>query len=221
MEHMTREQLRTLFEGRRVAVVGSGPGCLENEPGFVDSHDVVVRVNNYRTGEAQGYRCDLFYSFFGGSIKKTAAELKADGVQACVCKCPDAKFMDSDWHRRMNKPHGVDFRYIYRDRATWWFVPTYVPEVAEFKAVFDMLGGHIPSTGFSALNLVLSCAPASLYITGFDFFSSRVHNVCEPWRPGNPDDPIGHAPERERAWLAQHLDQVTLDPVLTRIMKGE
>ena len=57
--------------GRSVAIVGGGPSSLTNEPGFVDSHDLVVRVNNYKTGEAQGRRCDIFYSFFGGSIKKS------------------------------------------------------------------------------------------------------------------------------------------------------
>jgi len=215
-----KRDLAAMFDGKRVAVVGSGPGCLDNAPGVIDGFDVVVRVNNYKTGPAQGYRTDVHYSFFGDSIKKTADELKADGVKLCVCKCPDAKFMDSEWHRRMNKPNGVDFRYIYRHRRDWWFCPTYVPMLDEFLAVFNMLDRHIPSTGFSALLAVLEHAPASVYATGFDFFSSRVHNVNEPWRPGNPDDPIGHAPELERKWLAANLDRVTMDARLTKIMKG-
>lgn len=226
MDFCDRDTVRQAFAGKRVAVVGSGPGCLDNVPGFVDSHDVVVRVNNYRLSPAAGFRTDCFYSFFGGSITKTAAELKADGVSLCLCKCPDAKFMRSAWHERNNKPNGVDFRYIYRARAAWWFCPTWVPEVDEFKAVFDMLGGHIPSTGFSALQLVLSCAPASCFVTGFDFFSSRIHNVSELWRPGNPDDPIGHAPERERAWLAERVaaedgPTLVLDKALSKIMKAK
>lgn len=215
-----KRDLAGTFAGKRVAVVGSGPGCLDNDPGYVDGFDVVVRVNNYRTGPAQGYRTDAFYSFFGDSIKKTADELKADGVKLCMCKCPDAKFMESEWHRRMNKPNGVDFRYIYRHRRDWWFCPTYVPTLDEFLAVFNMLDHHIPSTGFSALLAVLEHAPISVHATGFDFFSSRVHNVNEPWRPGNPDDPIGHAPELERKWLAANLDHVTMDARLTEIMRG-
>lgn len=220
MTPATRQQVEERFRGKHVAVVGSGPGVLDNAPGFIDSHDVVVRVNNHRCGQAQGFRTDVYYSFYGSSIRKTAAELRVEGVDLCLCKCPDAKFMESAWHRKMGKPHGVDFRYIYRDRADWWFCPTYVPPVEEFCAVFDLLGQHIPSTGFSALHLVLSCDPASLHLTGFDFFASRIHNVNESWRPGNPDDPIGHAPELERAWLSKNLDRVTLDPALTTIMKG-
>lgn len=211
-------ELRPWFEGKSVAVVGSGPGVLDNEPGFVDSHEVVVRVNNYRTSPAAGFRTDVFYSFFGGSIKKTAEELKADGVKLCVCKCPDSKFIESEWHKRMGKERGTDFRYIYRDRADWWFCPTYVPQRDEFMAVFEMLDKHIPSTGFSALYEVMKHEPKSIYLTGFDFFSSRVHNVSEPWRPGNPDDPIGHSPERERDWLKAHIDCVSMDKRLTEIM---
>lgn len=218
MRSCTSEHVSNVLRGKRVAVVGSGPGALDNEPGFVDSHDVVARVNNYKLSAATGFRADVFYSFFGGSIKKTAEELSKDGVQLCMCKCPDAKFMDSEWHRRMNKPHGTDFRYIYRDRAAWWFCPTYVPSLTEFLKVFEMLDRHIPSTGFSALLAVLEHQPASVYLTGFDFFASRVHNVNEPWRPGNPDDPIGHAPERERAWLSKHMDGITMDKRLTQIM---
>ena len=218
MHFCDRETVEKAFRGKRVAIVGSGPGCLDNEPGFVDDHDVVCRVNNYRTGPAQGFRCDVFYSFFGGSIKKTAAELSHDGVRLCLCKCPDAKFMDSAWHRKNAKPHGVDFAYVYRARRDWWFCPTFVPSVEEFVAVFDMLGQHIPSTGFSALLAVRECSPASIYLTGFDFFASRIHNVNEAWRPGNPDDPIGHAPERERAWLREHRDGITFDKRLTEIM---
>lgn len=203
-----------------MAIVGSGPGSLRNPEGLVDSHDTVVRVNNYRLFPATGFRTDVFYSFFGGSIKKTVDELKHDGVKLCICKCPDAKFMESEWHRRKNKPHGVDFRYIYESRTKWWFCPTYVPTVEEFVASFELLGRHIPSTGFSALLEVLSHEPARVYLTGFDFFASRVHNVNEPWRPGSPDDPIGHAPERERAWLRQHLDRVQMDATLSEIMEA-
>lgn len=220
MYFCSKEYLPNVFEGKSVAIVGSGPGVLDNEPGFVDSKQVVVRVNNHKTGLQQGLRTDVHYSFYGSSIRKNAGELKAEGVKLCMCKCPNAKFMNSIWHERNYKPHGVDFRYIYRDRADWWFCQTYVPMLNEFMAVFNMLDQHIPSTGFSAIVEVLSQRPASIFLTGFDFFSSGIHNVSEPWRPGNPADPIGHAPELERAWLAKHGAGITMDKRLTEIMKG-
>lgn len=220
MRFIDRIETAKHFEGKSVAIVGSGPGCLENEQGFVDSHDVVVRVNNFKCSEPTGFRTDVHYSFFGASINKSPSELSNGGVKLCMCKCPNTKFMDSEWHRLNNKPHGVDFRYIYERRKGWWFGEVYVPELQEFLDSFDLLNRHIPSTGFSALLAILSMEPKSLYLTGFDFFSSRIHNVNEPWRPGNPEDPIGHAPELERAWLKDNMARVTLDAKLTEIMKG-
>lgn len=218
-----RAAVAARLSGRRIALVGSGPGVLDNEPGLIDSHDVVIRVNNHRLiGEATGSRTDVHYSFYGSSIKKSPAELQAEGVTLCMCKCPDAKVMESRWHQRMNKPHGVDFRYIYQARADWWFCDTYVPSVEEFLAHFQMLGGHVPTTGFAALLDVLSHAPASVYMTGFDFFASGKHNVSDKWKPGRPDDPIGHVPQVEAAWLRWNVRRhpITVDRALGNVLEG-
>lgn len=218
-----RDTVRRMFHGKRVALVGSGPGVLDNERGFIDGHDVVARVNNYKTGRAQGYRCDVHFSFYGTSIRKTADELKSDGVRLCVCKCPDAQFMDSEWHRRRNRPNGVNFSYIYRNRVGFWFCDTYVPTLKQFLEWFRLIDGHVPTTGFAALLEILAHEPASLYLTGFDFFASGVHNVNERWRPGDPSDPIGHAPEKERRLLAEMMGahQIALDPMLRQIIGKE
>lgn len=204
--------------GRRVAVVGSGPGCLGNAPGFVDSHDVVVRVNNYKVGEAQGFRADVFYSFFGTSIRKPVEDLKRDGVQLCMCKLPDSQPIESEWHRRTGKLAGIDYRYIYRNRAPWWFCDTFVPDDARFLAKFELLGRHQPTTGFAAILDVLDCSPASVYLTGFDFFESGVHNVDEPWREKNTDDPIRHRPDLEAAWVRANAARFTFDPHLDGVL---
>ena len=207
---------------RRVAIVGSAPSVLENDPGFVDSHDVVVRVNNYRTGERQGVRTDIFYSFFGSSIRKTADELERDGVQLCMCKVPNAKPIECEWHERNGKQLGIDFRYVFRARANWWFCETFVPTAEHFMKSFELLGKHIPTTGFSAILDVLECEPRSLYLTGFDFFASGVHNVNEPWRPGDPGDPIGHRPDLEAAWLAENARryQLSFDAKLSALLSA-
>lgn len=218
----TREDVEKVFRGRHVAIVGSGPGSLDNDPGFVDSHDVVVRCNNYRTGPAQGFRTDVFYSFFGGSIKKTRDALIADGVRLCMCKVPNAQPIESAWHRQHNKMNGVDFSYIYRARASFWFCPTFVPTVEHFLEGFNLLGGHIPTTGFAAILDVLRCKPASCHLTGFDGFTSLVHNVDEVWRAGDPTDPIGHVPHAELQWLRdnQYAEPLTFDPRLAFILEG-
>ena len=193
------------FRGKSVAIVGSGPGSLDNEPGFVDSHDVVVRANNYRTGPAQGLRTDVHYSFYGGSIRKTPAELRRDGVTLCMNKCPNSKPIACDWHERTGRQNGIDFTYIYQLRKDFWFCDTFVPDDAHFLRTFDLLDRHIPSTGFAAILDVLACKPREVLLTGFDFFRSGLHNVTDKWRPGDPADPIGHKPELEMAWLRKNV----------------
>jgi hypothetical protein len=222
MAFCDRDAVSRVLTGKTVAIVGSGPGSLENEKGLVDSHDVVVRVNNYKLLPATGYRTDVFYSFFGQSIRKSPRELKRDGVALCMCKCPDAQFIESRWHRERGKMAGVDFRMIYERRKDWWFCDTYVPTLEEFMAHFDLLGGHVPTTGFSALLDVLSYDPRHVYLTGFDFFSSGIHNVNERWRKMNTDDPIGHVPDAERAWFAENHDNypITMDRRLSEAVRG-
>lgn len=87
---------------------------------------------------------------------------------------------------------------------------------------FQLLGGHVPTTGFAALLDVLSYEPASVYMTGFDFFTSGRHNVNERWKPGRPDDPIGHVPQIEAAWLRwnMHRHPITTDAALSRVLEG-
>lgn len=211
MRFVTFEEVATTFRGKTVAVVGSAPSVLQNEPGYVDGHDVVCRVNNYKTGPRQGERCDVHYSFYGNSVRKSAAQLQADGVRLCMCKCPDSKPIQCDWHERNNKVLGIDFRYIYQTRKDWWFCDTFVPGDARFLATFELLGMHIPTTGFSAVLDILACEPHSVYLTGFDFFTSGTHNVDELWRSGDPFDPIGHDPMRELTWLCENAHRYPLD----------
>jgi hypothetical protein len=221
MDSCSKETVRQAIEGKRVALVGSGPGVMDNEPGFIDSHEVVIRISNYKLFPQTGYRTDIFYSFFGNSIRKTAEELKRDGVKLCMCKCPNAKFMESKWHERNGKLNGVDFRFIYERRKDWWFCDTYVPTTEEFMAHFELLGRHVPTTGFSALLDVLSYNPASIYMTGYDFFTSKVHNVDERWGQINHTDPIGHVPDAEKRWFMKNIKTlpITMDPRLKALVK--
>jgi hypothetical protein len=141
-------------------------------------------------------------------------------VKLCYAKCPDALAIDSEWHRARGKMNGVDFRYIYRHRANWWFCDTYVTPLEDFLCHFHLLGNHVPTTGFSAILDVLSYAPRSIYLTGFDFFRSGIHNLNEHWKSKNNGDPIGHVPERELAWLRARVKSypITCDQTLAKIL---
>ena len=206
-----------------MAIVGSAPSALRNRGSVIDAFDLVVRVNNYKLRPWEnrlGHRTDVFYSFFGHSIKKRKVDLIRDGVSLCMCKCPNGQPIDSPWHAG-ERYRGVDFRWIYERRADWWFCDTYIPSETDFLEPFEILGRRMPTTGFACIFELLRF-DCELYLTGFDFFTSRVHNVNERWRSGNAEDPIRHAPERERAWLkqyvAKHPERVRLDTVLRRML---
>lgn len=200
------------LNGRRIAVVGSGPSVLQNKRGEIDAYDIVVRVNNYSIGEHQGKRADVHFSFYGGSIKKKARDLLRDGVKLCMCKCPNSQPIVCDWHIKNNCMGGVDFTNIYRRRADFWFCDTYIPDTDSFVEKFKLLDEHIPTTGFTAILDILNCYPQELYITGFDFFTSGIHNTVSKWKPGNPEDPIKHMPELEIAWLKKNINNYPIHP---------
>lgn len=221
MKFVSFGDVRDRLRGKSVVIVGSGPSVLGNEPGFIDSHDVVVRVNNHKCSPAAGLRTDVHYSFYGSSIRKSAQELQREGVTLCICKLPNSKPLSSEWHEKRGKAEGVDYRYIYRQREAWWFCDTFIPDDARFLAKFELLGKHQPTTGFAAILDVMECDVASSHLTGFDFFTSGVHNVTERWVARNPDDPIRHRPDLERDWIKANASRFTFDGKLDELINGE
>ena len=137
-----------------------------------------------------------------------------------MCKCPNEQVMESSWHPENNKMNGVDFRYIYEFRKKFWLCDTYVPSKERFLQMFRLLGGHIPTTGFSCILEFIQLECSEIYLTGFDFFTSKKHNINEAWQEGRPDDPIRHVPEKEAAWLKKHWRDYpfTLDLSLKRLI---
>lgn len=206
MYKVTFEEVRKVFKNKRVVIFGSAPSALNNNGKEIDKYDVIVRVNNYKMHEYSdnvGTRTDAHYAFYGNSVRKKPDELKRDGVYLCMCKCPDAKILD---HHKMvdfdGQNLGGDFRYIYKNREKFWFTKTYVPEPEILLKQMELLNGHMPTTGFAGILTLIKCAPKELYITGFDGFTSGLHNIDEAWRDKRERvDPIAHDPDREIDYL--------------------
>jgi len=220
------------FNGRRVVIIGSAPSGKDyNTCDNIESYDDIVRVNNYKTkgvskrgipydySKSLGVRTDYHYSFYGGSIRKTQDDLYRDGIKAHLCKCPNDECHVTDWHIKVNQRQGGDFRPIYRRREKFWFKPVYIPEKGHYMQLFNLLKKHVPSTGFACIWEMIQCKPKELYITGFDFMKTPVHNVDEPWLKGRADDPIGHDWNAEaelfKKWAFKY-DFIKMDPVLRR-----
>jgi hypothetical protein len=218
------ETVSKLVRGKSVVVVGSAPSGLENTGHFIDSHDVVVRVNNYKTHGVDkkgvtydfrpqlGSRTDIHYSYYGGAIRKSGKELKRDGIKAHMCKCPNDVCHVTEWHKQNNQIQGGDFRPIYRRREGYWIKPVYIPKKEHYMKLFHLLDKHVPSTGLAAVWEMINMEAKSIYITGFDFMDTPLHNVNERWLKGREDDPIGHDWKREktlcRRWVTKnsHID---------------
>lgn len=203
------------FSGKRVVIIGSAPSGKDNTAKDIESYDEIIRVNNYKTfgidirGKRYDYRkylgtrTDYHYSFYGGSIRKTANDL--NGIKGHLCKCPNDDCHVTEWHKKNNQIQGGDFRPIYRRRHDFWIAPVYVPEKEHYMRLFNLLSKHVPSTGFACIWELMQCSPRELYITGFDFMTSKRHNVDEMWREGRHDDPIKHDWDKEnqlfKRWL--------------------
>ena len=94
MKFVNLNYLRDYFSNKRVALIGSAPTVIDNVGATIDSFDLIIRINNYKIIGYQnnvGTRTDVFYSFFGSSIRKTVKELQQDGVKLIMCKCPNSK----------------------------------------------------------------------------------------------------------------------------------
>ena len=201
MKLLKFDDIKNTFSGKKVAIFGSAPNCLENDGKEIDKHDYVIRVNNFKIfPEKTGKRIDVHYSFYGSSIRTTKESIK--DIKFHMCKCPNDFCFD---HNVPWDPHnrGSDFRWIYENRKDFWLAPVYIPTKERFMKYFDYLGGHVPTTGFSCILDLIDCEPQELYITGFDGFKSGLHNINERWRDKSKvrNDPISHIPEKETKLL--------------------
>jgi hypothetical protein len=236
LDSLTFDNLKEIFKGKTVAIVGSAPSVLNNTCDMIENNDIVVRINNYKTRgidlrsvpydytQNVGVRVDYHYSFYGGSIRTTGQELKDANCKGHLCKCPDEEIVHmTEWHKARKALHGCGWAWIYRRRLGYWVAPVYVPEKEHYLKLFNILGQHIPTTGFSCIWEISQLEPKQMYITGFDFFSSGKHNTDEMWRTKNNDDPIKHVPEVEAKLLKQWAyknKMYKLDEHLRRMLYG-
>lgn len=187
-----------MIRGKRVVVIGSAPSALRNRGEDIDGYDTIIRVNNYdlgRDSNSLGTRTDIYYSFFGSSIKHTAEQLRKEKVQVLVSKIPYADYTRHYAYGR-DERHGVLNFKKYYDNWRWRGLPIYIPRTTDLIDECALIG-RMMSSGVSAIKFALSCEPKSLYVTGFDFFASGIHDHHARWRNGAG----GHATHKEREYV--------------------
>ncbi len=155
------------FKNKRIAIVGAADSAFkERNGGYIDSFDIVIRVNKapYNLDEEKipflGSKTNyLFHSFYennfsgGGTIDWEL--FNRLGIEKLIN--PNRSFKGLVTHLNFYKRH-------LQNKVT------YIISRKNYKVITNGLEGYIPTIGFSALMLLLNSDCKELYITGFTFF---------------------------------------------------
>jgi hypothetical protein len=179
-----QEWFRALFpQARSVALVGNGPSVTETAQGaYIDSFDVVVRMNSYRIGPDQaeytGRRTDLQFSHLMDTYG--TQRLKADGVRGVVASRPASPAFAH------NAGLGLMLRTLPRLRGMEiaWISEQVFAELYDLASIpRDDTSGRNPSTGVVALAALIPISGLdAILMTGFDGFPA--------------DRPVHHFPDQ-------------------------
>jgi|WetSurMetagenome_2_1015567.scaffolds.fasta_scaffold01426_28 hypothetical protein len=177
MKQLTEFDVRNFFRGKTVLVLGSA-GCVAKlKANFMETFDVIVRSNNYKPFNPC-HRVDVYYSFLGGSVKKSMNEIVKDGAKFVFCRCPD-----SDFSKHVGGKYipgkSFDARPVYQQRKDWFKIPYFIQTKNNYQKNYELLD-RLLTTGVSSIVDVLRYEPARLFVAGFDFFTTLIHNTDEP-----------------------------------------
>lgn len=177
---LTKQQMLDYIQHKRVMILGSAPSVTRNKVEDMENYDIIVRINNYKIFN-ECKRVDIFYSYFGRNIKKTEGDIINDDVLYIMCKYPL-----SDWGERID---GIQDNWgeVYEYRKDYFVRPHYIPDDKDFSENFKLLN-RVPTAGISCMLDIRRFNPLEIYMTGFDFFESGLHNINEKWdKSGNHD----------------------------------
>lgn len=160
----------SLFKGKRVALVGSANSAYLKKNGeFIDSFDVVVRVNK---GVEQ---IDMYSDYIG----------KRTDVLFHSLNLGDDPYTNSPltlelWHINKVKHIQYSYHYSYRDsfqlkkflKVTKGKLKIGVMNKKFHNLNFSAVEPYYPTNGFIALNTILNSDPHELFVTGITFFKT-------------------------------------------------
>lgn len=182
---VSRKFVDNFFKNKSVLILGSAPSAINMPAKKMDGFNIIVRVNNYEIFN-ECKRVDVYYSFLGKSIRKSAEQIKGDGCKLIYCKCP----IDN------TKVPYVDgnFRWIYQFRHNWFILPYYISPLKTFNENSAFVN-QVMTTGMSAIVDILRHNPKRVHIAGFDFFTSGLHNISarSKWKGARGHNHLGEA----------------------------
>lgn len=197
-----------------LAIVGNAGYLAGLDQGpRIDGHDLVLRMNNFRTHgfERQvGRRCDIFLTGFCQDVEFSRPELRStqfilSSIPANFRKLPVMKI-----HTRGGE--WVTAGLIAMGRRV-----AYVPDVDDFAGRIRQIGRY-PTTGAMAILLALEQLAgvcSNVYITGFSFFDGPTHYfTSQQIVPRNHDIDNEKRLLRELLAPAVASGRVLLDPIM-------
>ena len=203
---------------KSICIVGNA-GYLAELPQreTIDSHDLVLRMNNCRLrGFEQhiGGKTDIYMSNFFHDIDFSNPAISE--ARYHIASRPNS-FRKS--RRRTNGSRQINFRYgahIARGMVLGNIRRSFAPSETQFIEWVDALGSE-PTTGFAAIQLALTLPSIErIYVTGFSFFEGKSHYFSD-----QNIQPF-HNIQDERTLLCSQLREeasrgrLTCDPVLSR-----
>lgn len=215
------------IKGKRVALVGSADSAYKEELGaYIDGFDLVVRINKgvelVEGNEAfVGTRTDLLFHCL--------YEAKAGGgspVTLQLWKEKDVKNIVFCYNEH-SVPYGPLLRTFYFKYKPQGIGVAHLPLGLSDNNFQKVLPFH-PTTGFIALNSLLNCAPAELYVTGMTFYKTPFkpeyrEGDLEFWKNDIKQNGV-HNPELEfqvaKQLYLQHPDVFKPDATLKAIFEN-
>jgi len=212
----------------KIVVVGNGAGSLKRQSGrFIDSSDLVIRINDYQTDgfeEAIGSRTDVHMLNSWAKVPALEATRVA-ALSEVWFAFPDP----STWGAVSVPRNSYDAEYLNRWRtdlsaeesdvdahgaAVRQFIPTVkrryfdASNVLALVAALKLEGSKLmvgtdgklvqPTTGAKSIWFAKALYPdAEIFITGFDGFQLSTYY----WKPSMPDQYDNHAYVLELEWL--------------------
>jgi Glycosyltransferase family 29 (sialyltransferase) len=190
---------RPNVQRKSLAIVGNAGYLSELAQGeLIDSHDLVLRMNNFRVAgfERQvGTRTDIFLTTFHSDVDLSNPALADAQLIVASVPCNFAKSRG----RGLQQRHA---EFIVRGVRQMERREVFVPAIDYFTAARRAIGRY-PSTGAMAVLLALDFllpVCGEIYVTGFSFFAGRGH-----YFHGAPVAANNHDPGREQALLGERL----------------
>lgn len=192
------------MKDKEVVLVGPASYMDQMKDGwgeFIDSFDVVVKMNSNPIGGPFGKRSDVLY-FGCGSVDESVKESKANNPSLKLVRVWD------HW----NSINQCDLN------------------IASFRNDVCSKIKSRPNTGFVTILHLLSLPIKTLYVTGMDFhrsgyaknYSMKNHETIESVKTYFESDPNGHRPDEQYQFFKNITDErLCVDHKLEMIMGNE